>query len=187
MATIPRNLLVFLQMLDEYLVDEGRVQLLIGGASALVLAYDGQLATRDLDVIGERTGVLLALSERMGSGSEAHRLTGYYLDVVPPGWFPNAPGWRARAVPVPVPGLQHIELKVLEVHDLILSKLKRFGSGDRDDIRSLCDRAEFDVEILKERYQQARQLYDRDEEEKLDENFRFVEIEFLGEEPSHFD
>lgn len=184
---IPRNLLVLLQKLDEHLAGEDRTELLVGGAGALLLAYDGQLATGDVDFIGERTGVLLELSELAAKNSEIHRLTDYYVDIVPPGWFPNAPGWLGRAVEVHVAGLTHIDLRVLEIHDLILSKLKRFGSGDREDIRSLCDRPELDVDTLRKRYEQARQPYDHDEREQLDKNFQLVEVEFLAQKPSNFD
>ena len=86
-----------------------------------------------------------------------------------------------------MPHLKHIKLKVLELHDLILSKLKRFGSGDREDIRTLCDRAELDITTLRKRYSLARQFYDYDEREKLDKNFQLVEVEFLGEQPKRLD
>jgi hypothetical protein len=60
-------------------------------------------------------------------------------------------------------------------------------SGDRKDIRTLCDRAELDIETLRKRYRLARQFYDYDEREKLDKNFQLVEVEFLGEQPTRFD
>ena len=84
-------------------------------------------------------------------------------------------------------GLKHIELRVLELHDLILSKLKRFAGKDRDDIRGLCEREEFNIDTLRARYRNARQMFDFDEQEKLDRNFRFVEAEFLALEPTQFD
>ena len=182
---IPSNLHLFLQELDKHV--PGKTDLVVGGAGALLLAYDPAVATQDIDFIGEKTRDLLRLSEVAGKGSEIHRLTDYYVDIVPPGWFPNAQGWSGRAISVDVPGLKHINLKVLELHDLILSKLKRFGSGDRKDIRTLCDRAELDIETLRKRYRLARQFYDYDEREKLDKNFQLVEVEFLGEQPTRFD
>lgn len=38
-----------------------------------------------------------------------------------------------------------MKLKVLELHDLVLSKLSRFAGKDREDITWLCERPEFDV------------------------------------------
>jgi hypothetical protein len=75
----------------------------------------------------------------------------------------------------------------LELHDLILSKLKRFAGKDQEDIRGLCEREEFDIDTLRSRYSGARLRYDHDEREKLDANFRFIETAFLALEPTHFD
>ncbi|MGH9318785.1 MAG: DUF6036 family nucleotidyltransferase [Vicinamibacteria bacterium] len=143
--------------------------------------------TDDVDLIGERTGLLKRLSEEAGKGSELHRATDYYVDIVPPGLFPQDWGWRSRTTSLELPGLEHIELRILELHDLILSKLKRFAGKDREDIRGLCEREKFDIETLRSRYTQARLPYDYDEREKLEANFRFIESEFLALEPTDFD
>jgi hypothetical protein len=122
-----------------------------------------------------------------GEGSDIHRETDYYLDIVAPGLFPQEWGWRGRAVSVDSLELQHIELKVLELHDLILSKLKRFAGKDQDDIKGLCDLEDFNIDTLRSRYRSARQFYDFDQQEKLDRNFQFVEREFLAIEPTQFE
>lgn len=125
--------------------------------------------------------------EIAGKDSDLHRETDYYLDIVPPALFPQEWGWRKRALGLETLGLNHIELKVLGLHDLILSKLKRFAGKDQDDIRGLCDLEPFRIDTLRSRYRNARQTFDFDEQEKLDRNFRFVETEFLALEPSQFD
>ena len=99
------------------------MELYLGGGAAILLAYNGELATEDVDLIGERTGFLLELSELAGRGSEIHRRTNYYLDIVAPGPFPYDLGWRQRAMLVPTHELRHITLRAMEVHDLIISKL----------------------------------------------------------------
>lgn len=185
-SNLLKNLRSFLVHLDEHLASEAKVVLYMGGGAAILLAYEGQLRTDDVDLIGEKVGVLKRLGEAMGKGSELHRTTAYYLDIVPPGLFPQEWGWRGRAKSLKVPGVDHIELRVLELHDLILSKVRRFAGKDREDIRGLCNRKEFEIEILRSRYVQARLRYDHDEREKLDANFRFIESEFLALEPSDF-
>jgi hypothetical protein len=96
-------------------------------------------------------------------------------------------GWRNRTIPVNVPELRHIKLRVLEAHDLIISKLKRFAGKDRQDIRALCGRSEVRVETLRSRYREARLLWDYDEREDMDRNFQTVEVEYLGREPTEFE
>jgi len=182
-----KSLTFFLARLDECLPLGEKTVLYVGGGAAVLLAFDGKLGTVDVDFIGEKTGVLQQLSEVAGKGSELHRETEYYVDVVPPGLFPQEWGWRDRARTVDVPGVARIELKTLELHDLILSKLRRFGGKDRQDVRDLCDRSEFDVEILRARYAQARLRFDRDEREKIDENFHYIEREILAVDRTVFD
>jgi hypothetical protein len=155
--------------------------------AAILLAYDGQLGTEDVDLVGEKAGLLLRRSDLAAKGSPLHRETGYCLDIVSPGLFPQEWGWPGRAKVALVPGVEHIELRILELHDLILSKLRRFGGKAREDIRRLCDRPEFDVETLRDRLRNARLRYDRDEQESLDGNFHFIEREFLALDPSDFD
>jgi hypothetical protein len=185
--SVLKNLRTFLIRLGERFPADAKTALYMGGGAAILLLYEGQLRTDDVDLIGEKTGLLKRLSEDAGKGSELHRTTGYYLDIVPPGKFPQEWGWRSRAKSVELQGLEHIELRVLELHDLILSKLKRFAGKDQEDIRALCERREFEVETLRSRYTQARLRYDYDEREKLDANFRFIETEFLAHEPTDFE
>ncbi len=184
---IHAGLLAFLKSLDEHLRQDREIELFLGGGAAILLAYDGKLATVDVDCIGQKSGLLLELSELSKKGSEIHRLTKLYLDVVPPGLFPSDLGWRNRTVPVNVPELRRIKLRVLEVHDLIISKLKRFAGKDRQDVRDLCGRTEVNVETLRSRYREARLLRDYDEREEMDRNFRIVEVEYLGRDPTEFD
>ena len=89
-----KSLTTFLIRLDGYLASGERTALYVGGGAAILLAYDGKLGTEDVDFIGEKTALLLRLSKVAGKGSQIHRETEYYLDVVPPGLFPQEWGWR---------------------------------------------------------------------------------------------
>ena len=181
------QLLKFLKAIDEHLTEDSKLVMFVGGGAAILLAYDGEIATDDVDFIAVMRDLPSWLVELAGKGSALHRETDYYLDIVAPGLFPQEWGWRKRALTIETLGLKHIELRVLELHDLILSKLKRFAGKDRDDIRWLCDREEFSIDTLRSRYRNARQMFDFDQQEKLDRNFRFVEAEFLALEPTQFD
>lgn len=181
------QLLKFLKAIDEHLTGASKLEMFVGGGAAILLAYDGEIATDDVDLIAVRKDLPSWLVELAGDGSALHRETDYYLDIVAPGLFPQEWGWRKRALPVETLGLKHVELRVLELHDLVLSKLKRFAGKDRDDIRGLCEREEFNIDTLRARYRNARQMFDFDQQEKLDRNFRFVEAEFLALEPTQFD
>jgi hypothetical protein len=183
----PRDdVLAFLLGVERHLKPDQHVELYVGGGAAILLAYDGILATGDVDFIGPKSGLLLEMSQLLGKGSEHHRQTKLYFDVVPPGLFPSDMGWQGRTIPVNLPELQRVKLRVLEVHDLIVSKLKRFSDKDRRDVRALCNRPEIDIRTLRARYRQARLLHDYDERERMDVNFQFVEVEYLGRSPTEF-
>ncbi len=158
----------------------------MGGGAAILLAYDGTVATVDIDLIGEKVGLLLHLSGLAPKGSALHRLTHLYCDVVPPGLFPSEFGWRSRAIAIDLPELSHLRIRVLEIHDLILSKLKRFSPKDREDIRHLSGRTQV-TSVPCGNAIAMRDFLDYDQREKLDSNFNLVETEFLGAEPSSFE
>jgi hypothetical protein len=184
----PRDdVLAFLKGLEQQLESNQVVELYVGGGAAILLAYDGKLSTVDVDFIGQNSGLLRELEKLLGKGSKIHRETQLYLDIVPPGYFPSDMGWRSRTVRVNLPEVPRIKLRVLEIHDLIISKLKRFSDKDRRDVRDLCTRSEVDIDTLRARYRGARLLRDHDEREKMDLNFRVVEVEYLGREPTEFE
>ncbi len=184
----PRDdVMSFLKVLEQQLEPNRQVELYVGGGAAILLAYDGTLATVDVDFIGQKSGLLLEMSKLLGKGSETHRKTKLYFDVVPPGLFPSDLGWRNRTIRIDLPQLRNIRLRVLEIHDLIISKLKRFSGKDRRDVRALCNRPEIDIHILRARYREARLLRDHDEREEMDVNFRVVEVEYLGRKPTEFE
>jgi hypothetical protein len=72
------ELVAFLRELDAHLGPDQKVELYLGGGAGILLAYGGEIATEDVDFIGEKAGLLLELSELAGKGSEIHRRTNYY-------------------------------------------------------------------------------------------------------------
>ena len=50
-----------------------------------------------------------------------------------------------------------------EAHDLVVTKLKRFHAGDREDVQILCDTGEVGVGTLRERFELAHAFSDMDD------------------------
>ena len=50
-----------------------------------------------------------------------------------------------------------------EAHDLVVSKLRRFHAGDREDVGIRCDAGEVRAEVLRERFDLAYAFSDRDD------------------------
>ena len=112
------------------------------GRSALVLGFGFRLMTKDVDVVQVAASPLLdRAAETFARGSEPHRRLGFYLEVVSSGFPPMPAGFGARCVPIEGPW-RVIRPDRPEAHDLVVTKLKRFHAGDREDIRILCDSGE---------------------------------------------
>lgn len=181
MATeVPTGLLDFLQRLDRLL--EESVTLYVSGGAAVILGYDGGTDTKDFDiVVQEKDATITEIEKVAGKGSSLHDETHYYLDVVPP-IYPLASGFKERSIPIEVP-LTKLTLRVLEVHDLIVTKLLRLSEKDRTDFRTLVRDPRFNTKKLIDRFKNAREnvkLYWPDKLEKADKNFNALLIE-LGE------
>ena len=58
--------------MEEQLEPNQEVEFYVCGGAAILLAYDGELATVDVNFIGPKFGRLLELSQMMGRGSEIH-------------------------------------------------------------------------------------------------------------------
>jgi hypothetical protein len=165
----PSDVLQFLHALDAALVEyapEGeRLDLYLIGRSALILRYELTLATKDVDMVG-RTGNLeleRKALELFGPGTTNAATWGLYLQEVPQG-LPPIPQTYCKKSSV-IPG----DWKVLrpqqpEAHDLAVTKLRRFHTTDREDLRILCDAGDLTPEGL-ERALDSAYAFSPDEEE----------------------
>ena len=107
--------------------------------------------TLDVDVvqIGYPPAPLLSVAlEQFGKAAPGAKEHDLYLESVPDGIPPLAPGFKKRCT------LMAGEWKVLTVwqpdaNDLAASKLKRYASKDKEDLRHLCDNGLVTVEQLK--------------------------------------
>ena len=128
------------------------------GSTALMLQAEYLRGTKDSDVLGGEPvdgAVKRKFEELAGPGSHLHELHKVYLDVVPPGlpFFPHPP----RFIPLePLNArLRSFQVSVLEVVDVVVSKLKRFNGNDRDDIRAMVDMELVEHDTLIDRFRSA--------------------------------
>jgi hypothetical protein len=157
----------FLQDIDRRwtLTVDGKIVLRVIGSAALMLQTGYQRGTKDSDVLetasltSELQARLLALA---GKDTELHRKHGLYLDIVSQA-IPFLP-----QVPVMRPLLEvnkalvHLEIEVLDVVDVVVSKLKRFHANDVSDIRAMVDGGHVEHSRLVERFRAAVDAFSSD-------------------------
>ncbi|HWE37780.1 MAG TPA: DUF6036 family nucleotidyltransferase [Isosphaeraceae bacterium] len=175
-------ILDFLKAVDDELArhaEEGeRLDLHLLGRSALILGYSARLMTKDVDVVEVAGSRLLGIAVRVfGKGGPGHRAWGFYLETVSSGLPPLPLGYQSRCIDVPGPW-SVIRPKRPEAHDLVISKLRRFHLGDREDVQILCDAGDLSPATLRERIDLAFAFHaDEDEDphrKKAYSNLRIV-------------
>ena len=133
------------------------------GRSALVLGYGLRLMTKDVDVVHLADSRLLEAAVGLfGRTGRAVSPGGLYLETVSSGLPPLPIGYAGRLVEV-AGDWEVIRPRHLEAHDLIVTKLRRFHAGDREDVRILCDSGEVDPATLRDRFELAHAFSDRDD------------------------
>jgi hypothetical protein len=123
--------------------DTRKVRLSIIGCGALMLQASYERGTKDSDVF-ETVDLTGEVKERLralaGPGTALHARRNLYIDIVSNGipFLPRGPIWH------PTPeingALDHFELRVLDVVDVVVSKLKRFNANDQSDIDAMIER-----------------------------------------------
>ena len=120
-----------------------KIPLRIIGSSSLMLQTGYERGTKDSDVL-ETRAITAAVKARLlalgGEGTDLHRRHRLYVEVVGNG-IPFLP---RRALYHPETELnarlRNFDLEVLDVVDVVVSKLKRFHANDRDDVEAMVDR-----------------------------------------------
>lgn len=164
----------------------GKVRLRIIGCSALVLQTGYERGTKDSDVLETNSltsDVRDRLLELAGHSTPLHIRHKIYIDVVPRGlpFLPQAPLCHPL---VELNGeLSRLEIEVLDVVDVVVSKLKRFHANDVDDIRAMIDRDLVDHSRLIKRFHSAVDVFSGDARAedlpKYVENLNRVERDFF--------
>ncbi|MBN1770308.1 MAG: hypothetical protein JXB32_03525 [Deltaproteobacteria bacterium] len=133
----------FLAAIDASLPGRARVVLL--GGSALAVGYQLDTGTTDIDTWETDLAAVQPAAER------AREVTGLQIPVGDAGVADAPYQYESRLVRV-MPELQHLEVFVLEKHDLALSKIMRCHEGDLAGIQALHRRHGLDRETLVARY-----------------------------------
>jgi hypothetical protein len=128
------------------------------GSTALMLQAEYQRGTKDGDVLGVDpvTGPvrerLLALA---GKGSRIHNVYQIYIDIVRPGLLFLPRPARYHDLPELNGKLRNFRVSVLDVVDVVVSKLIRFNSNDQDDITAMAELDLLDPVMLVTRFRTA--------------------------------
>ncbi|MFO0586386.1 MAG: DUF6036 family nucleotidyltransferase [Polyangiaceae bacterium] len=154
-------------MIDRFLADLDRtwrgergpkIRLRVIGSTALMLQTSYVRGTKDSDVL-QTTPIDDALKARLlehaGPGTPLHKRHKIYLDIVGNGipLLPGSPLWHPNA---PLnEKLQTFEVEVLDVVDVVVSKLKRFAADDRSDIEAMIKMDRVPHDQLLERFRDA--------------------------------
>ena len=153
------QVLAFLADLDTTLAPLAggqRLDLYHVGGSALALRHRSTRVTADVDVIPP-TGSAPLLGEAVrlfGRDTPKAREHDLYLEEVSAALPPAPAGFRNRATEF-AGGWAVIRLFHLDPHDLICTKLRRYATKDREDIRLLCDTLDIGSELLQTRLRLA--------------------------------
>jgi hypothetical protein len=141
------RILKLLDAIDSALVPhaaEEPLNLYVIGKAAVILFYGGDRAgamTSDVDVVQlcyPPPPLLWAALDRFGKGTPGAKEHDLYLESVPDGIPPLAAGFKKRFTRM-AGSWRVLTVWQPEANDLAASKLKRYASKDREDLRHLCD------------------------------------------------
>ncbi len=144
---------------------EGKILLRIIGSAALMLQTGYERGTKDGDILETDSvteDVKTRLLELAGVGTELHRRHKLYLDVVARGipFLPHVPLCH-RLVDLNRE-LTCFDFEVLDIVDVVVSKLKRFNANDAGDIRAMADLGLIDHARLVRRFRSAVDVFSGD-------------------------
>lgn len=183
----------FLQDIDRHWGAPGaaKICLRVIGSSALLLQTQYARGTRDSDILetaqlsGDVGARLVALA---GPGSDIARQHGLYVEIIPSGlpFLPQAPSFHPL-VKLNA-SLKAFHVDVLDVVDVVVSKLKRFHANDRSDIAAMVERGLVSHEMLVRRFEAAVDAHSlgagADDLPRFVANLNQVERDAFGVEPT---
>ncbi|MGQ0542397.1 MAG: DUF6036 family nucleotidyltransferase [Blastocatellia bacterium] len=144
----PEPWLGFLKEIDEFLKEEQQFHCL--GGFVVTQQYGSVRSTSDVDFLTlvQRND---ALSEFAGFGSPLYQKYKVYLDPVGVAIIPDS--YAERLTPMYPDCFARIRLWAMDPYDIILSKIERNSSRDREDVEYLARTLQLDLALLKDRYE----------------------------------
>lgn len=136
----------------------GKIPLQVIGSAALLLQTNYERGTNDGDVL-ETVSLGVEIKQRLvdlaGKGTPLHGRRGMYLDLVANGlpFLPMGPRWHPLVALNA--SLSAFEIEVLDVVDVVVSKMKRFHSNDQSDVAAMIERGLVPHARLLNRFQSA--------------------------------
>jgi hypothetical protein len=135
-----------------------KIPLRIIGSTALMLQASYERGTKDSDVL--ETGdldedVRAQLESIAGQRSKLHIRHKLYVDIVSGGLPFLAPSPRWLDIPDLNADLTNFHVQVLQIVDVVVSKLKRFHAYDLQDIEAMVERGLVNHGLLIERFREA--------------------------------
>lgn len=142
-----------------------RIRLPIIGSAALMLQADYERGTKDSDIL-ETEQLALETGQRLlalaGRDTELHARHGIYVELVASGlpFLPQVPSWKEMTDLNAT--LSHFAIQVLDVVDVVVSKLKRFHASDVSDIAAMVEHGLVPHDSLISRFRSAVENYEMD-------------------------
>jgi len=178
------EVLDFLKAIDAELVNHARegetLYLYLIGRSAIVVRYGLNLATKDIDIVHFHGCALERKAlELFGKGTPHARRLGFYLEPVPQG-LPPIPGSYCSRSDEIAGSWRVLRPKQPKPHDLAVTKLSRFHTKDREDLRILCDSGQVNAEELRKALDSAF-AFAADEDEDPQRKRAYTSLEIVIE------
>jgi len=147
------------QKLHEYLQEidnklDRPLEVTIIGGAALILKYHHVRVTYDIDILNAPDARMLSsFVEQHKALNEKYKIP---IHVIDSSFFPVTDDFLEKRVRYAEDAFKNLKVLILDLYDLILSKLDRCNSKDRDDIQWLKENFIIDVERLIKAYQEGR-------------------------------
>ena len=163
------------QKLHEYFSEidarlTGKYDITLIGGAALILEYNHTRVTYDLDVLN--SGDARKLEEFIAKQKDLNEKYHLPFQIVDGSFFPLSDEYLAKRKKYSKGKFKHLNIYVLDIYDVIMSKLDRCDARDRDDIQWLRDNFIIDVDELIKTYKDARN--NALNTAKVDANFRYI-------------
>lgn len=132
------------------------------GSAALMLQMDYVRGTKDADIFEIEPipkPIAKQLEELAGKDSRLFKRHGMYIQIVQSGvpFLPPRPLFHEQSELGHQ--LDHFKIKVMDLVDIVISKLKPFRPTDLDDIRAVIEAERLDVTKLLERFHLAKEQW----------------------------